>query len=462
MFSDKVRIFIKSGKGGDGHVSFRRELYVPAGGPDGGNGGHGGDIIFQVDKGLNTLGDFRHNSKYIAQSGEEGGKKRCTGKNGEDLIIKVPEGTVIYDDESGKVIADMSGDNMKETILKGGRGGKGNMNYATATMQAPQYAQPGQEAKERWVRLELKCIADVGLVGFPNVGKSTFLSRVTNARPKIANYHFTTLNPNLGVVDIDGGKGFVIADIPGLIEGASEGVGLGHQFLRHIERTKVIIHIVDAASTEGRDPIADIKAINAELEAYNPDLLKRPQVIAANKIDAIYDDGSGTNPVELIKAAFEPEGIKVYPISAVTGQGVKELLYAVRELLDNFPDDVVIFEKEFDVDELLDNSDDNYNVYIDENGVFIVEGERIDKMLGYTNLESEKGFNFFQKFMKSSGAIDRLEELGIEEGDTVRVGDYLEFDYYRAYLIEIMYDTINISLHNLITDYAMKHIKERN
>ena len=432
MFSDKVRIFIKSGKGGDGHVSFRRELYVPAGGPDGGNGGHGGDIIFQVDKGLNTLGDFRHNSKYIAQSGEEGGKKRCTGKNGEDLIIKVPEGTVIYDDESGKVIADMSGDNMKETILKGGRGGKGNMNYATATMQAPQYAQPGQEAKELWVRLELKCIADVGLVGFPNVGKSTFLSRVTNARPKIANYHFTTLNPNLGVVDIDGGKGFVIADIPGLIEGASEGVGLGHQFLRHIERTKVIIHIVDAASTEGRDPIADIKAINAELEAYNPDLLKRPQVIAANKIDAIYDDGSGTNPVELIKAAFEPEGIKVYPISAVTGQGVKELLYAVRELLDNFPDDVVIFEKEFDVDELLDNSDDNYNVYIDENGVFIVEGERIDKMLGYTNLESEKGFNFFQKFMKSSGAIDRLEELGIEEGDTVRVGEYLEFDYYRA------------------------------
>lgn len=432
MFSDKVRIFIKSGKGGDGHVSFRRELYVPAGGPDGGNGGNGGDIIFQVDKGLNTLGDFRHNSKYIAQSGEEGGKKRCTGKNGEDLIIKVPEGTVIYDDESGKVIADMSGDNMKETILKGGHGGKGNMNYATATMQAPQYAQPGQEAKELWVRLELKCIADVGLVGFPNVGKSTFLSRVTNARPKIANYHFTTLNPNLGVVDIDGGKGFVIADIPGLIEGASEGVGLGHQFLRHIERTKVIIHIVDAASTEGRDPIADIKAINAELEAYNPDLLKRPQVIAANKIDAIYDDGTGTNPVELIKNAFEPEGIKVYPISAVTGQGVKELLYAVRELLDNFPDDVVIFEKEFDIDELLDNSDDNYNVYVDENGIFIVEGERIDKMLGYTNLESEKGFNFFQKFMKSSSAIDKLEELGIEEGDTVRVGDYLEFDYYRA------------------------------
>ncbi|MGN0327525.1 MAG: GTPase ObgE [Lachnospira sp.] len=432
MFSDRVRIYIKSGKGGDGHVSFRRELYVPAGGPDGGNGGHGGDIIFQVDKGLNTLGDFRHNSKYIAQSGEEGGKKRCTGKNGEDLIIKVPEGTVIYDDESGKVIADMSGDNMQETILKGGRGGKGNMNYATATMQAPQYAQPGQEAQELWVRLELKCIADVGLVGFPNVGKSTFLSRVTNARPKIANYHFTTLNPNLGVVDIDGGKGFVIADIPGLIEGASEGVGLGHQFLRHIERTKVIIHIVDAASTEGRDPIADIKAINAELEAYNPELLKRPQVIAANKIDAIYDDGTGNNPVEAIKNAFEPEGIKVYPISAVTGQGVKELLYAVRELLDNFPDDIVIFEKEFDMDNLLDNPNESYEVTLDEDGVFVVSGPRIDRMLGYTNLESEKGFDFFQKFMKSSGVIDRLEELNIQEGDTVRVGDYLEFDYYKA------------------------------
>ena len=331
MFADRARIFIKSGKGGDGHVSFRRELYVPDGGPDGGNGGKGGDIIFEVDKGLNTLGDFRHNSKYIAKSGEEGGKRRCTGRDGEDLVIKVPEGTVIYDDESRKVIADMSNDNLREVILKGGRGGKGNMNYATSTMQAPQYAQPGQDAQELWVRLELKVIADVGLVGFPNVGKSTLLSRVTNARPKIANYHFTTLNPNLGVVDLDGGRGFVIADIPGLIEGASEGVGLGHEFLRHIERTKVIIHMVDAASTEGRDPVADIKAINEELRAYNPELLKRPQVIAANKIDAIYTDDETENPVDVIKKAFEPEGIKVYPISAVTGQGLKELLYYVRE-----------------------------------------------------------------------------------------------------------------------------------
>ena len=430
MFADRARIFIKSGKGGDGHVSFRRELYVPDGGPDGGNGGKGGDIIFEVDKGLNTLGDFRHNSKYIAKSGEEGGKRRCTGRDGEDLVIKVPEGTVINDDESRKVIADMSNDNLREVILKGGRGGKGNMNYATSTMQAPQYAQPGQDAQELWVRLELKVIADVGLVGFPNVGKSTLLSRVTNARPKIANYHFTTLNPNLGVVDLDGGRGFVIADIPGLIEGASEGVGLGHEFLRHIERTKVIIHMVDAASTEGRDPVADIKAINEELRAYNPELLKRPQVIAANKIDAIYTDDETENPVDVIKKAFEPEGIKVYPISAVTGQGLKELLYYVRELLDSMTDEPVMFEKELDTDTLFDNPNEAFYVEKDDKGVYVVSGPRIDRMLGYTNLESEKGFNFFQKFLRQTGVLKQLKELGVQEGDTVRVGDYLEFDYY--------------------------------
>ena len=370
------------------------------------------------------------NSKYIAKSGEEGGKRRCTGRDGEDLVIKVPEGTVIYDDESRKVIADMSNDNLREVILKGGRGGKGNMNYATSTMQAPQYAQPGQDAQELWVRLELKVIADVGLVGFPNVGKSTLLSRVTNARPKIANYHFTTLNPNLGVVDLDGGRGFVIADIPGLIEGASEGVGLGHEFLRHIERTKVIIHMVDAASTEGRDPVADIKAINEELRAYNPELLKRPQVIAANKIDAIYTDDETENPVDVIKKAFEPEGIKVYPISAVTGQGLKELLYYVRELLDSMTDEPVMFEKELDTDTLFDNPNEAFYVEKDDKGVYVVSGPRIDRMLGYTNLESEKGFNFFQKFLRQTGVLKQLKELGVQEGDTVRVGDYLEFDYY--------------------------------
>ena len=423
MFADRVRIFIKSGKGGDGHVSFRRELYVPAGGPDGGNGGHGGDIIFVVDKGLNTLGDFRHNSKYIAESGEEGGKRRCTGKDGEDLIIKVPEGTVIYDDESGKVIADMSGDNLQETILKGGRGGKGNMNYATSTMQAPQYAQPGQDAQELWVRLELKVIADVGLVGFPNVGKSTFLTKVSNARPKIANYHFTTLNPHLGVVDLEGAKGFVIADIPGLIEGASEGVGLGFEFLRHIERTKVMIHIVDVASTEGRDPIADIYAINKELENYNPEIAKRPQVIAANKTDMIFIQEGEEDPVERLKKEFEPKGIPVYPISAVSGKGLKELLSAVQKKLDELPKERMVFEQEFFPEDALINETLPFTVEIDEEdpSVFVVEGPRIEKMLGYTNLDSEKGFAFFQRFLKEGGILEELEAAGIQEGDTVRI-----------------------------------------
>ena len=429
MFSDRARIFIKSGKGGDGHVSFRRELYVPDGGPDGGNGGRGGDIIFEVDKGLNTLGDFRHNSKYIARSGEEGGKRRCTGKDGENLIIKVPEGTVIYDDESGKVIADMSGENMRETILKGGRGGKGNMNYATATMQAPQYAQPGQDAQELWVRLELKVIADVGLVGFPNVGKSTLLSRVTNARPKIANYHFTTLNPNLGVVDLDGGKGFVIADIPGLIEGASDGIGLGHEFLRHIERTKVMIHLVDAASVEGRDPIEDIKAINKELEAYNPELAKRPQVIAANKMDAMPEEDREVI-IEMLEEAFADKDMKIFPISAVSGQGVKELLWYVNDLLKELPEEPIEFDQEFFFELQEEDEEESIVVKMEEPGVYSVEGPKVERMLGYTNLESEKGFEFFQKFMKENGVLKRLEELGIEEGDTVKLYN-LAFDYYR-------------------------------
>ena len=266
MFADRAKIYIRSGKGGDGHVSFRRELYVPNGGPDGGDGGRGGDVIFEVDEGLNTLADYRHKRKFAAKDGEQGGKRRCHGKDAEDIILKVPEGTVVKEAESGKVIADMSGENRRQVILKGGKGGLGNQHFATSTMQIPKYAQPGQPAQELNVQLELKVIADVGLVGFPNVGKSTFLSRVTNANPKIANYHFTTLNPNLGVVDLGDGESFVIADIPGLIEGASEGVGLGHEFLRHIERTKMMIHVVDAASSEGRDPVDDIYKINEELD----------------------------------------------------------------------------------------------------------------------------------------------------------------------------------------------------
>lgn len=426
MFADRARIFIKSGKGGDGHVSFRRELYVPNGGPDGGDGGRGGDIIFEVDKGLNTLYDFRHVRKYVAESGEEGGKRRCHGANGRDLVIKVPEGTVVYDDESGKVITDMSRDNQREVILKGGRGGLGNMNFATATMQAPKYAQPGQAAQELWVRLELKVIADVGLVGFPNVGKSTFLSRVTNAQPKIANYHFTTLTPNLGVVDLEGG-GFVIADIPGLIEGASEGVGLGHEFLRHIERTKVLIHIIDGAGVEGRDPVEDIRAINAELEAYNPDLLKRPQVIAANKMDTLPEEDR-EEMIALIREEYG-EDVPIYPISAATGDGVKELLYAVRDLLKTVNQEPIVFEREFEMS-VDANQNLPYTVEKTDDHEYTVEGPRIEKMLGYTNLDSERGFAFFQKFLKTSGILDELEAAGIEEGDTVRMYG-LAFDYYK-------------------------------
>lgn len=430
MFADRAKIMIRSGKGGDGHVSFRREKYVANGGPDGGDGGRGGDVIFEVDEGLNTLYEYRHTRKFSAKDGQPGGKRRCHGADGDDIILKVPEGTVIYDNESGKVIADMSGENRRQVLLKGGRGGKGNMNFATATMQVPKYAQPGQAAQELEVRLELKVIADVGLVGFPNVGKSTFLSRVTNARPKIANYHFTTINPNLGVVDLPDGNGFVIADIPGLIEGASEGVGLGHQFLRHIERTRVMIHIVDAASTEGRDPIADIYAINKELEAYNADIANRPQIIAANKIDAIWMDEE--DPVEKIKKEFEPQGVQVFPISAVSGEGLNELLWAVANLLKELPQEKIVFEQEFFPEDMFINENLPYTVEQDEEDehTFIVEGPKIEKMLGYTNLDSEKGFQFFQRFLKDGGILDALEEAGIEEGDTVRMYG-LEFDYYK-------------------------------
>ena len=430
MFADRAKIYIRSGKGGDGHVSFRREKYVPNGGPDGGDGGHGGSVIFEVDEGLNTLTDFRHIRKYSAEDGEQGGKRNCRGKDGKDIIIKVPEGTVIKELESGKIIADMSGDNRRQVILSGGKGGNGNQHYATSTMQAPKYAQPGQPAKELNLFLELKVIADVGLVGFPNVGKSTLLSRVTNARPKIADYHFTTLNPNLGVVDLDDGKGFVIADIPGLIEGASEGVGLGYEFLRHIERTKVLIHLVDAASTEGRDPIADIYAINKELEAYNADIAHRPQVIAANKIDAIYTE-DGEDPVAKIRAEFEPKGIKVFPISAVSGQGLSELLYCVSDMLADINEAPTVFEPEFNPDVDIVTGNEPYSVeYNEKDNEYVVEGPRIEKMLGYTNLDSERGFQFFQKFLKENGILDELEALGIQEGDTVRMYG-LAFNYYK-------------------------------
>lgn len=427
MFADRAKILIRSGKGGDGHMSFRRELYVPNGGPDGGDGGRGGDLIFQVDKGLNTLADFRHRRKYTAGDGEQGGKRRCHGKDGKDLVIMVPEGTVVKESRSGKVIADMSGDNQRQVVLKGGKGGLGNQHFATSTMQVPKYAQPGQPSMELEVNLELKVIADVGLIGFPNVGKSTLLSRVTNADPKIANYHFTTINPNLGVVDLEGGKGFVMADIPGLIEGASEGVGLGHEFLRHIERTKMMIHVVDAAGTEGRDPVEDIHKINAELKSYNPEIAERPQVIAANKIDLIYHEDE--DPVERLKKRFEPQGIRVFPISGVSGQGIDKLLYYVSSRLAELDSPPVIFEQEYFPEEELMHEDLPYTV-VKENDVYVVEGPKIEKMLGYTNLDSEKGFAFFQKFLKESGILDDLEKAGIQEGDTVKMYG-LQFDYYK-------------------------------
>ncbi len=424
MFADRAKIYIKSGKGGDGHVSFRREKFVAVGGPDGGDGGKGGDIIFQVEDGMNTLIDFHHKRKYVAGDGEEGGKRRCHGADADNLIIKVPQGTVIKEAASGKVIADMSGENRRVTILKGGKGGIGNMHYATATMQVPKYAKPGQPGKELDIQLELKIIADVGLVGYPSVGKSTLISAVSNARPKIADYHFTTLEPNLGVITFGDGNSFIMADMPGLIEGAAEGVGLGHDFLRHIERTKILLHVVDAASIEGRDPVQDIKVMMDELRRYDESLLDKPMLIAANKTDSI--DYAQGDPIEEIRKAF-PD-INVYPISAFTHEGLDELLHAIWNILKELPKDVQVFEKEYDVEY---NDDENLPYTVEKQGVvFVVEGPRIEKILGYTNLDSEKGFDFFQKFLHNAGILDKLTELGIKDGDTVKMYGH-EFDYYR-------------------------------
>ena len=428
MFADIATIYIRSGNGGDGHVGFHREKFIAAGGPNGGDGGRGGDIIFEVDDGLNTLNDYRYKRKYKAQNGEPGGNNNCSGKDGEDLILKVPEGTVIKEAESGKVIADLSHENHRVVVLKGGRGGKGNQHYATPTMQIPKYAQPGQEGRELNVVLELKVIADVGLVGFPNVGKSTFLSRVSNARPKIANYHFTTLNPNLGVVKLDDADGFVIADIPGLIEGASEGVGLGHEFLKHVERCRVLIHILDGASTEGRDPLDDYRKINEELAKYSAVLAAKPQIIAVNKMD-LFSPEEQEIALSLIQDGL-PEGTPVYLISAVSGQGVRELLYAAFNMLKSIEEEPIVFEQEY-FPETMDGSEEPFTVEYDADAsMYVVEGPRIERMLGYTNLDSEKGFEFFQNFLKSTGILKQLEELGIQDGDTVRMYG-LSFNYYK-------------------------------
>ena len=440
MFLDYARIYIRSGKGGDGHVSFRREKYVPAGGPDGGDGGRGGDVIFETDKGMDTLFFYKHRYQFRAEDGEPGGKRRCHGKNGGDLVLKVPEGTILREEKSGKVVADMSGSNTRQVILRGGRGGRGNMNFATPTNQAPQYAEPRKPAMELYATLELKLVADVGLVGFPNAGKSTFLSRVTNADPKIANYPFTTIDPNLGVVDLGDGRGFVLADMPGLIEGASEGAGLGHRFLRHIERTRVLIHLVDTASFDGRDPVEDIIAIHRELEAFNPDIMKKPILIAPNKIDVADayaenedGDGQGKDPLTRIREYCEENGYPVYPISAVSGEGVRELLLEVRKLLDTTAPKQVYYEQEYDPQDQIASSDLPYTITVeaDRNGEtqYVVEGPKIDRMLSYTNLDSEKGFRYFTQFLRKSGIIAELKEKGIEEGMSVRMYGHV-FDFF--------------------------------
>ena len=445
MLADKSKVILRSGKGGDGHVSFRREKYVPDGGPDGGDGGRGGDVILKVDPGLNTLIDYKHKHKFSATDGAEGGKRNCRGKDGADIILRVPKGTVVKEASTGKVIVDMSGDRTEYTILTGGRGGNGNQHYATSTMQAPRYAQPGQPAKEIEVVFELKMIADVGLIGFPSVGKSTFLSRVSNAKPQIADYHFTTLSPILGVVDMGDGNSFVIADLPGLIEGAADGLGLGLEFLRHIERNKLLIHVLDAASVEGRDPIQDFYLINKELKAYGEKVANLPQIIVANKIDAIVSDAEPIDidengefiypefesPVERIRKEFEPKGYKVFAVSTYTGEGMKELMAYVYSLLCELKSEDVVFESELDPNEALCMTEEPVEIYFDEEEQeYVVEGPKIEKMLGYTNLESEKGFQFFQKFMREQGIISQLESLGMEEGDTVRMYGF-SFEYYK-------------------------------
>ena len=429
MFVDRAYISVAGGRGGDGCVSFRREKYVPDGGPDGGDGGHGGSVFFVVDEGQGTLSDFRYKHIFKAEDGANGGRRNCSGKSGADLLIRVPPGTLIKEAASDKVIIDMSGDMRRFVLPKGGRGGKGNQHYATSTMQAPKYAQPGQPARQIDLVLELKVIADVGLIGFPNVGKSTLLTKISNARPKVANYHFTTIDPHLGVVDLEDAKGFVVCDIPGLIEGASRGVGLGFTFLRHIERTKVLIHLVDAAGTEGRDPLDDIEKINAELAAYNPGLNERPQVIAANKVDMMTPEGVA-DTLTAIRDYAKERGMDVFAISALSGQGIRELLYHVRHLLDEVNEEPTVFEAEFFPDEQTVDSGEPFTVAYDAAAdEFVVEGPRIEKMLAFTNLDVEKGFMFFQRFLKEEGVLEALTAAGIEEGDTVRMYG-LSFEYF--------------------------------
>ena len=424
MFIDKAKIFVKAGNGGNGAVSFRREKYVPAGGPDGGDGGRGASVIFEVDNDLRTLMDFKYQRKYVATPGGDGSKKRQAGKNGEDLVLKVPAGTIIRDEATGKIIADLKEEGERAVVARGGRGGKGNQHFANAVRQAPNFAKSGTDGEERWVILELKMIADVGLLGFPNVGKSTFLSVVTAAKPKIANYHFTTLTPNLGVVKTKYGDSFVLADIPGLIEGAAEGIGLGHDFLRHVERTKVLIHIVDISGLEGRNALEDFDAINDELKLYNEKLSTRPQVVVANKIDILEDE----SVYEEFKTTLEDRGYKVFKMSAATREGIDDVIAYVSQVLKDAEEIELVSEEELYVPELDAIEEEGLQVEI-EDGVYVVTGKALRRIMYSVNFEDMESIQFFQKAMESHGVFDKLREMGIEDGDTVMIYE-IEFEFY--------------------------------
>ena len=422
MFVDQAKIYIKAGDGGDGAVSFHREKYVAAGGPD---GGKGGDIVFVVDDNISNLIDFRYKRKYVAEKGQNGGGKNCSGRNAPDLVVKVPRGTVVREIKSGRILADLSTDE-PAVIAHGGKGGRGNAHFATSTRQIPKFAKPGFRGDEYEVMLELKLIADVGLVGFPNVGKSTLISVVSAAKPKIANYHFTTLTPVLGVVKIEEGKSFVMADIPGLIEGASEGVGLGHEFLKHVERCRLIVHVIDVSGSEGRDPIEDFKAINHELENFSMELAEAPQIVAANKSDMATPE-----QVERLRNYVEDQGLLFYEISAATTKGTKELMYGVWERLSVLPP-VKQFEAQPLTQEELDDkliSKKDFRVTV-EDGVYFVEADWLLDILRTANMDDYSSLQYFQNVLRTSGIIDKLEEMGIEEGDTVSIFDF-EFEYLR-------------------------------
>lgn len=423
MFVDYAKIIIQSGKGGDGAATFRREKYVAAGGPDGGDGGKGGDIYFEVDPDSNTLIDFRYTKRFKAQNGENGSGNRCFGKSGEDLTVKVPKGTIVKDAETGKVIVDMSEDGQRELILKGGRGGKGNVHFATSTRQAPHFAIDGEKGKEKEIILELKLLADVGLIGFPNVGKSTILSKVTAAAPKIADYHFTTIDPNLGVVKTEYGDSFVLADIPGIIEGASSGVGLGIQFLRHVERTRLLLHVIDIAGTEGRDPVDDFNKINEELKKYSEKLAGRKQIIVANKTDSMQNE---ENYKELEKLAKE-KGLEIFKISAVTGSGLKELFNHVAEEIKKLPKEDIV-EPEERMVYTLEEEEEPFTI-IRNNDEFTVDGPAIDRLMARVNTEDSESLAYLQRMLKKLGIDDALRKKGVKEGDTVNILDWV-FEWY--------------------------------